>query len=139
MEFIEWQVSSPDALRARLSSGYQQPVPGRLRTWSPVGREAIRPVATTAGQDIYTLFQRGGAKIRRGWIWGPRMTATQQDHAGRTGPRGRTVRAPSSTRCARLRSGTMPDLKALGLSTTQHDAPDRHLASPSPAQAALSP
>ncbi|MEU6140599.1 sugar ABC transporter substrate-binding protein [Streptomyces sp. NPDC047081] len=119
MEFIEWQVSHPDALRARLSSGAssQYPaVPGLV----PVDRKAF-DASYYGGQDIYTLFDEEAHKIRDGWVWGPRMTATgkvmQDGFARVSGGQGTLI---GSVRAAQ--DGTMPDLKALGLSTTQHSS-----------------
>jgi multiple sugar transport system substrate-binding protein len=117
MEFIEWQVSHPDALRARLSSGTSSQYPAATALVA-VGREAFDR-SYYGGQDIYTLFQQEAEKIRDGWVWGPRMTATlrvmQDDFARASGGQGSLV---DSVRAAQ--EGTMPDLKALGLSTTQH-------------------
>ncbi|MEU4658710.1 extracellular solute-binding protein [Streptomyces sp. NPDC023723] len=117
MEFIAWQVSHPDALRARLSSGTSSQYPA-APDLVPVGREAFDR-SYYGGQDIYALFEREAAKIGRQWVWGPRMTATQkvmQDSFARvSGGQGSLV---ESLRGAQ--DGTMPDLRALGLSTTQH-------------------
>ncbi|MFV0132158.1 ABC transporter substrate-binding protein [Streptomyces sp. HMX87] len=117
MEFIAWQVSHPDALRARLSSGTSSQYPAAPGLVS-VGREAFDR-SYYGGQDIYTLFEREAEKIGEGWLWGPRMSATQkvmQDSFARVGGgRGTLV---ESLRTAQ--EGTMPDLRALGLSTTQH-------------------
>jgi multiple sugar transport system substrate-binding protein len=117
MEFIEWQVSHPDALRARLSSGTSSQYPAASALVA-VGREAFDR-SYYGGQDIYTLFQREADKIRDGWVWGPRMTATlrvMQDNFARAG--GGQGSLIDSVRAAQ--DGTMPDLRALGLSTTQH-------------------
>ncbi|MFI2376306.1 ABC transporter substrate-binding protein [Streptomyces sp. NPDC018964] len=117
MEFIEWQVSHPDALRARLSSGTSSQYPAAPGLVS-VGRDAFDR-SYYGGQDIYTLFEQEAGKIGGNWLWGPRMSATQkvmQDSFARVGGgRGTLV---ESLRTAQ--EGTMPDLKALGLSTTQH-------------------
>ncbi|MEV2217599.1 extracellular solute-binding protein [Streptomyces sp. NPDC050997] len=117
MEFIEWQVSHPDSLRARLSSGASSQYPAASALVA-VGREAFDR-SYYGGQDIYALFQQEAEKIRDGWVWGPRMTATlkvMQDNFARvSGGQGSLV---ASVRAAQ--DGTMPDLKALGLSTTQH-------------------
>jgi multiple sugar transport system substrate-binding protein len=116
MEFIEWQVSHPDALRARLSSGTSSQYPAAPGL-VPVGREAFDR-SYYGGQDIYGLFEQEARKIGEGWLWGPRMSATQkvmQDSFARVGAgQGSLV---ESLRTAQ--QGTMPDLKALGLSTTQ--------------------
>ncbi|MBQ0854897.1 sugar ABC transporter substrate-binding protein [Streptomyces sp. BH-SS-21] len=116
MEFIEWQVSHPDALRARLSSGNSSQYPAAPGLVS-VGREAFDR-SYYGGQDIYGLYEQEAAKIGEGWLWGPRMSATQrvmQDSFARVG--GGQGSLAESLRTAQ--EGTMPDLKALGLSTTQ--------------------
>ena len=117
MEFIEWQVSHPDALRARLSSGAssQYPAaPGPGRRWA--ARPSTAP--TTAARTSTRLFEQEAHKIRPGWVWGPRMTATgriMQDGLARaSGGQGSILGAVRAAQ-----EGTMPDLKALGLSTTQ--------------------
>ncbi|MFI6950858.1 ABC transporter substrate-binding protein [Streptomyces sp. NPDC050422] len=119
LEFIEWQVSHPDALRARLSSGASSQYPAAPGLVA-VGRKAFDR-AYYNGQDIYTLFEQEADKIRDGWIWGPRMTATQkvmQDGFARLG--GGQGSVLESVRAAQR--GTMPDLRALGLSTTEHSS-----------------
>ncbi len=117
MEFIEWQVSHPDSLRARLSSGTSSQYPAATALIA-VGREAFDR-SYYGGQDIYALFQQEADKIRDSWVWGPRMTATlrvmQDNFARASGGQGSLI---DSVRAAQ--DGTMPDLKALGLSTTQH-------------------
>ncbi|MEU8709733.1 extracellular solute-binding protein [Streptomyces sp. NPDC048565] len=116
MEFIEWQVSHPDALRARLSSGASSQYPAAPGLVD-VGRKAFDR-AYYGGQDIYTLFEQEAHKIRPGWTWGPRMTATgriMKDGLARaSGGQGSILGAVRAAQ-----EGTMPDLKALGLSTTQ--------------------
>ncbi|WP_326673693.1 ABC transporter substrate-binding protein [Streptomyces sp. NBC_01257] len=116
LEFIEWQVSHPDALRARLSSGASSQYPAAPGLVA-VGRKAFDR-GYYNGQDIYTLFEQEARKIGN-WTWGPRMTATQkvmQDGFARMkGGQGSLL---DSVRAAQR--GTMPDLKALGLSTTEH-------------------
>lgn len=119
MEFIEWQVSHPDALRARLSSGAssQYPVASAL---VDVGRQAFDR-SYYGGQDIYTLFSEEADKIRDGWTWGPRMTATNrvmQDGFAKAGGGDGTIL--DAVRDAH--NGTMPDLTALGLATTEHSS-----------------
>jgi multiple sugar transport system substrate-binding protein len=117
MEFIEWQVSSPDALRARLSSGTSSTYPA-VPALVAVGRAAFKR-AYYGGQDIYQLFQNEAGKIRDGWVWGPRMSATQrvmQDGFARAGAGQSTLL--DAVRAAQ--SGTMPDLAALGLATSEH-------------------
>ncbi|MFI8932118.1 ABC transporter substrate-binding protein [Streptomyces sp. NPDC053474] len=117
MEFIEWQVSHPDALKARLSSGASSQYPAATDLVA-VGRAAFDR-GYYGGQDVYALFDEEARKIRDGWVWGPRMTATSkvmQDAFARAGGGLGTVL--SSVRAAQ--DATMPDLKALGLATTQH-------------------
>lgn len=71
------------------------------------------------GQDIYALFEQEAHKIRDGWTWGPRMSASlkvMQDGFARVGGgRGSVIDAVRATQ-----RGTMPDLRALGLATTEH-------------------
>ncbi|MFJ7999264.1 ABC transporter substrate-binding protein [Streptomyces sp. NPDC096310] len=117
MEFIEWQISHPDALRARLSSGASSQYPAAPGLVA-VGRAAFDR-DYYGGQDIYTLFEQQAHTIRGGWVWGPRSSATQrvmQDGFARaSGGQGSLI---SAVRAAQ--EGTMPDLKALGLATTEH-------------------
>jgi len=116
MEFIEWQVSHPDALRARLSSGSSSQYPAAPALVA-VGSKAFDR-SYYGGQDIYDLFAKEAETVSDGWLWGPRMSATQrvmQDSFARVGGGQGTL--TESLRTAQ--EGTMPDLKALGLSTTQ--------------------
>ena len=117
MEFIRWQVAHPDALRARLSSGTSSQYPA-VSDLVDVGRRAF-PDDYYRGQDIYRLFAQEAHKIREGWVWGPRMTATQrvmQDGFARAGSGlGSLIDAVRAAQ-----EGTMPDLRALGLATTEH-------------------
>ncbi|WP_327371505.1 ABC transporter substrate-binding protein [Streptomyces sp. NBC_01217] len=119
MEFIEWQVSHPDALRARLSSGTSSQYPAAPDLVA-VGREAFDR-SYYSGQDIYTLFEQEAHRIRDGWTWGPRMSASQkvmQDGFARVGGgQGSLIDVVRATQ-----RGTMPDLKALGLATTEHSS-----------------
>ncbi|WP_284744763.1 ABC transporter substrate-binding protein [Amycolatopsis sp. RTGN1] len=117
MEFIEWQVTHPDALRARLSSGTSSQYPA-APALVEIGRRAFDR-AYYGGQDIYRLFDEQAHVIRDGWTWGPRMTATQrvlQDGFARAGAgQGTLLDAVHDAQKA-----TMPDLNALGLATTEH-------------------
>jgi multiple sugar transport system substrate-binding protein len=118
MEFVEWLVGSPDALRARLASGTSSQYPA-LPDLMPVARKGFDR-SYYGGQDIYRLFEAEARKIRQGWIWGPRMPPTSSvltDGFARVGA-GRSTLI-DAVRAAQ--SGTMPDLRAIGLSTTQHD------------------
>ena len=117
MEFIEWQVAHPDALRARLSSGTSSQYPAAPALVAVGGAAFDR--SYYAGQDIYRLFNQEAGKIRNGWIWGPRMTATlkvmQDGFARASGGEGSLLDAVRTAQ-----SATMPDLKALGLATIEH-------------------
>ncbi|MFC7343542.1 ABC transporter substrate-binding protein [Saccharopolyspora griseoalba] len=113
MEFIEWQVSSPDSLRARLNSGAGLQYPA-VPDLVDVGRRAM-DVSYYGGQDIYDLFEREAPRVPGDWTWGPRMTATLQvmeDNFARvTAGRGTLLDAVRAAQ-----EGTIPDLRALGLS-----------------------
>ncbi|MCX4553634.1 ABC transporter substrate-binding protein [Streptomyces sp. NBC_01500] len=119
LEFIEWQVTHPDALRARLSSGASSQYPAAPGLVG-VDRKAFDR-SYYSGQDIYTLFDEEAHKVRDGWTWGPRMTATakvMQDGFARVG--GGQGSLLDAVRAAQR--GTMPDLRALGLATTEHSS-----------------
>ncbi|WP_163510572.1 extracellular solute-binding protein [Fodinicola acaciae] len=119
MEFIAWQVADPAALTARLKSGASSQYPAVPELVS-VDRKAF-PGAYYNHQDIYSLFDQEAHKIRDGWIWGPRMSATQrvmQDGFARAGAHQDTL--IDAVRAAQ--SGTMPDLRALGLATSEHSS-----------------
>lgn len=117
MEFIVWQVADPAALRARLSSGASSQYPA-IPSLVPVDRKAFDRTYY-GNQDIYRLFDEEAKKIRDGWLWGPRMRSTvtvmQDGFARAGGGRGTIIDALRAAQ-----RGTMPDLKALGLATTQH-------------------
>ncbi|OON82568.1 ABC transporter substrate-binding protein [Streptomyces tsukubensis] len=117
MEFIEWQVTSPEALRARLSSGTSSQYLA-APALNSVAREAFDR-SYYGGQDIYKVFAAEAENIRPGWIWGPRMTPVinvmQDGFARASGGQGSLLDAVRGAQ-----SGTMPDLRAMGLSTTQH-------------------
>ncbi|MGW0732299.1 ABC transporter substrate-binding protein [Streptomyces sp. NPDC002851] len=116
MEFIEWQVSHPDALRARLASGTSSQFPV-VRELIAVGSKAFDR-SYYGDQDIYRLFDEQARAIGRHWTWGPRMSATHalmDDGFARAGGGQGTVL--DSVRAAQ--DGTMPDLKALGLTVTR--------------------
>jgi multiple sugar transport system substrate-binding protein len=119
MEFIEWQVTHPDSLKARLTSGTSSAFPA-IPALIPVGSEAFDR-SYYGGQDIYQLFDQEAKKIRDGWTWGPRMSATQRvmndGFAHMSGGEGTIIDAVREAQ-----SGTMPDLKALGLTTTEHSS-----------------
>lgn len=119
MEFIEWQVSHPDAMRARLSSGASSQYPA-VPALMPVARKAFDR-SYYGGQDIYQVFDEQARLIGPRWIWGPRMTPTisiMQDGFARTsGGQGSLMDAVRGAQ-----EGTLPDLKAMGLSVTENSA-----------------
>ncbi|RFU83492.1 extracellular solute-binding protein [Streptomyces triticagri] len=119
LEFIAWQVSHPDALRSRLSSGASSQYPAAPGL-VPVGRKAFDR-AYYSGQDIYRLFDEQARQIAPGWLWGPRMTATQkvvEDALARTaGGQGTVLDALRTGQ-----RGTMPDLRAMGLNAVERTA-----------------
>ncbi|MFJ1747555.1 ABC transporter substrate-binding protein [Streptomyces sp. NPDC088116] len=119
MEFIEWQVSHPDALRARLSSGTSSQYPAAPGLVA-VGREAFDR-GYYGGQDIYGVFEEAAHTIRGGWVWGPRMTATgrvmRDGFARASGGQGSLIEA-----VRHAQEGTMPDLEALGLATSERSS-----------------
>ncbi|WP_345745286.1 extracellular solute-binding protein [Streptomyces sp. ODS28] len=112
MEFIEWQVSSPEALRARLSSGVSSQYPA-VPSLVPVARKAFDE-SYYGGQDVYGLFRREAERISARWRWGPRMTAThkvmQDGFARAAGGDGTLLGAVREAQ-----RSTLPDLRALGL------------------------
>lgn len=117
MEFIEWQVSTPESLKARLSSGTSSAFPA-VPALIKVGSDGFDK-SYYGGQDIYQLFGQEAEKIRDGWTWGPRMSATNrvlQDGFARAGAGdGKIIDAVRAAQ-----AGTVPDLKALGLATTEN-------------------
>lgn len=115
LEFITWMVTSPDALRAKLSSGISSAFPV-VPELVPVARKEM-DTSYYSGQDIFGLFQQSAQLISPRWKWGPRMTSTitsVEDGFAKAGAgRGSIIGA--------LREGerrTLPDLKSLGLSVT---------------------
>ena len=115
MEFIEWQVSHPDAMRARLSAGTSSAFPV-VEELVDVARGALPDYY--GNQDIYGLFAEEALKVRDDWVWGPRMTSTlnlMHDNFARAGAgRGTLLDAVRAAQ-----DGTTPDLKALGLSISE--------------------
>ncbi|MER6015896.1 ABC transporter substrate-binding protein [Streptomyces bluensis] len=115
LEFITWMVTSPDALRAKLSSGISSAFPV-VPELVPVARKEM-DTSYYSGQDIFGLFQESARLISPRWKWGPRMTSTitsVEDGFAKAG-------AGSGSIIGALREGerrTLPDLKSLGLSVT---------------------
>ncbi|MFD7922227.1 ABC transporter substrate-binding protein [Streptomyces sp. NPDC059740] len=119
MEFIDWQVTSPEAMRARLSSGVSSAYPV-VPALLPVCRKTM-DTSYYGGQDIYALFHRQAALISDQWTWGPRMSATTrviQDGLARSD--GRAGGITDALRNAQ--HATMSDLKSLGLATGESDS-----------------
>nr|WP_037568888.1 sugar ABC transporter substrate-binding protein [Phaeacidiphilus oryzae] len=117
MEFILWQTTDPDALKARLSSGTSSAFPA-VPALVPVAQHAMDD-SYFGGQDIYAQFQRSAATVRPQWMWGPRMLATlSQVQTGLA-----RAAAGSGTIESALRAGqaaTLPDLTSVGLSVDSH-------------------
>ncbi|WP_405866108.1 MULTISPECIES: ABC transporter substrate-binding protein [unclassified Streptomyces] len=117
LDFITWMVTSPDALRAKLSSGISSAYPA-VPSLVPVARKEM-DTSYYGGQDIFGLFQQSARLISPRWQWGPRMSSTitsVEDGFAKAG-------AGSGTIIGALREGqrrTLPDLKSLGLSVTTH-------------------
>lgn len=115
LEFILWMVTSPDALRAKLSSGISSAYPA-VPALVPVARKEM-DTAYYSGQDIFGLFQESARLVSPRWQWGPRMTSTitsVEDGFAKAG-------AGSGSIIGALREGerrTLPDLSSLGLSVT---------------------
>nr|WP_206442230.1 sugar ABC transporter substrate-binding protein [Streptomyces boncukensis] len=116
MEFIEWQVSHPDSLRARLSSGISSMYPA-VAGLVPVARKAFDS-GYYSGQDIYTLFEKEAEHVSDQWVWGPRMTSTVrtiEDGLARVeGGHGTILGAVEEAQ-----RSTLSDLKSLGLATRE--------------------
>ena len=77
--------------------------------------------SSSSEQDAIALAVIRQAKLRDGWTWGPRMSATQrvlQDGFARASAgQGTLLDAVRDAQRA-----TMPDLIALGLATTEHSS-----------------
>jgi multiple sugar transport system substrate-binding protein len=76
MEFLRWMVSDPAAFEARLSSGTSSMYPAAPDLIGVADEGFDR--SYFGGQDIYALFRREAATVPEGWVWGPRMTATNK-------------------------------------------------------------
>jgi len=108
-------VTSPDALRAKLSSGISSAFPV-VPALVPVARKEM-DTSYYSGQDIFGLFQQSAQLVSPSWKWGPRMTSTitsVEDGFAKAG-------AGSGTIVGALGEGqrrTLPDLRSLGLSVS---------------------
>jgi multiple sugar transport system substrate-binding protein len=111
MEFLRWMVTDPEAFRARLSSGTSSMYPAAPNLVGVADEGFDR--SYFAGQDVYGLFRREAATIPAGWVWGPRMTATDQllqEGLARVAGGGTIAEA-----LERAQEESLPDMRALGL------------------------
>ncbi|OZM82575.1 sugar ABC transporter substrate-binding protein [Pseudonocardia sp. MH-G8] len=111
MEFIRWMVTDPAAFQARLSSGASSQYPAAPGLVGVADEGFDR--SYFGGQDIYALFREEAAKVPEGWVWGPRMTATNQliqEGLARIRYDGTVVES-----LAQAQEESLPDMRALGL------------------------
>jgi multiple sugar transport system substrate-binding protein len=111
MEFLRWMVTDPAAFEARLSSGTSSMYPAAPDLISVADEGFDR--SYFGGQDIYALFRREAATIPEGWVWGPRMTATNkiiEEGLARV-----TYGDTISAALERGQEESLPDMRALGL------------------------
>ena len=111
MEFLRWMVTDPEAFRARLSSGTSSMYPAAPDLISVADEGFDRSYFN--GQDIYALFRREAATIPQGWVWGPRMTATNEilEEGLARVTYGDTI----AEALERAQEESLPDMRALGL------------------------
>ncbi|MFJ9851330.1 ABC transporter substrate-binding protein [Streptomyces sp. NPDC101150] len=112
VKFATWMSTSPQAVKARLSSGESSAYPAA---------EALRPVAKKAfdtrfygGQDVYRLFDDAAASIGQHWAWGPTggtTNATLKDAFGKAADGNGTL--SDAVRAAR--DATLRELRKRGL------------------------
>jgi multiple sugar transport system substrate-binding protein len=115
MEFLRWMVTDPAAFEARLSSGTSSMYPAAPDLISVADKGFDR--SYFGGQDIYALFRREAATIREGWVWGPRMTATNkiiEEGLARV-TYGDTV----ADALTQGQEESLPDMRALGLAVDE--------------------
>ncbi len=74
LEFIEWMITDPEAMRARIATGTSSMYPS-ITGLVDVARETFDP-AFYGGQDVYSVFEQAAQDIPDGWIWGPRTALT---------------------------------------------------------------
>jgi multiple sugar transport system substrate-binding protein len=111
MEFLRWMVTDPEAFRARLSSGTSSMFPAAPALVGVADEGFDRTYF--AGQDVYALFRREAATIPEGWVWGPRMPATDnllEEGLARVKFGGTVLEA-----LQQAQEESLPDMRALGL------------------------
>jgi multiple sugar transport system substrate-binding protein len=111
LEFLRWMVTDPAAFKARLSSGTSSMYPAAPDLISVADEGFDR--SYFGGQDIYALFRREAATIPEGWVWGPRMTATNkiiEEGLARV-----TYGDTIADALVRGQEESLPDMRALGL------------------------
>jgi multiple sugar transport system substrate-binding protein len=111
LEFLRWMVTDPAAFKARLSSGTSSMYPAAPELISVADEGFDR--SYFGGQDIYALFRREAATIPQGWVWGPRMTATNkiiEEGLARV-----TYGDTIAEALQRGQEESLPDMRALGL------------------------
>jgi multiple sugar transport system substrate-binding protein len=111
MEFLHWMVTDPEAFRARLTSGASSMYPAAPELVGVADEGFDR--SYFAGQDVYSLFRREAATIPEGWVWGPRMTATNQ--LVQEGLARVTFGGTIAEALEQAQEESLPDLRALGL------------------------
>ncbi|TQM35514.1 ABC transporter substrate-binding protein [Pseudonocardia cypriaca] len=115
MEFLRWMVTDPEAFEARLSSGTSSMFPAAPDLIGVADEGFDR--SYFGGQDIYALFRREAATVPEGWVWGPRMTATNkiiEEGLARV-TYGDTV----AEALERGQEESLPDMRALGLAVDE--------------------
>jgi multiple sugar transport system substrate-binding protein len=111
MEFVRWLVTDAEAFRARLSSGASSQYPAAPGLIEVADEGFDR--SYFGGQDVYALFREEAAKVPEGWVWGPRMTATNQliqEGTARVRYGGTILEA-----LEQAQEESLPDMRALGL------------------------
>ena len=115
LEFIRWMVTDPAAFRARLSSGSSSMYPAAPALVGVADEGFDR--SYFSGQDIYALYREEAAKVPEDWVWGPRMTATNQliqEGLARVRYGGTVIEA-----LKRAQEESLPDMRALGLAVAE--------------------
>ncbi|HET6858163.1 MAG TPA: sugar ABC transporter substrate-binding protein [Streptomyces sp.] len=112
VEFARWMTTTEDGIKARIASGTSSAFPAAT---------ALRPAAEQAfdakffgGQDIWQLFEDGGASISPNWSWGPSTGTTNtviKDQFGKVARGGTTL----SDAVKAGHDATVSELKKRGL------------------------